>query len=104
MPGMSTHEIPITAASPAPSWPPDELVDEMVMSYVDWREDAAAVEPAYVWWSEAPSGEEAQSFAAYCAALDQEESAAATYALAVLKLQRVLWAAEAASEPAIHEG
>jgi hypothetical protein len=92
--GMS-NTIPINATSRPLGWPPVELVDEMVISYVDWREDAAAVADAYMRWTEALSGEEAQSFAAYCAALDQEQSAAGSYALAVANLQRVLWSVDA---------
>jgi hypothetical protein len=96
--GMPTERIPITALSLPLGSPPVDLVEEMVVSYVNWREDAAAVADAYARWSQAGIGEEAQSFAAYCAALDQEQSAAAGYERAVASLERAQWSADAASD------
>jgi hypothetical protein len=66
------------------------LVDEMLASYIDWREDAAATRDAYTRWCTAPTAEEDWRFSAYMAALDQEESAAARYALVLEHMQRSL--------------
>jgi hypothetical protein len=72
------------------TWPVAGLVDEMLACYVDWREDAAAVDDAYTRWLTAPAQEKAQCYSAYFASLDREESAAAGYAFAVRKLERQL--------------
>jgi hypothetical protein len=56
--------------------------------YTDWREDAAAAAEAFYQWSVAPPADTALRFAAYVAALDQEESAAAVYAQAITQLDR----------------
>ena len=63
--------------------PAAQLVDELLARYVEWREDAAAVADAHGRWRAAPAAERAVAFAAYRAAVDQEESAAAAYAAAV---------------------
>jgi hypothetical protein len=70
------------------------LVDEMLERYVEWREDAAAVRGRYADWSGAPAREEAWRFSAYLAALEQEESAAQTYAVVVAELDGCLRQAE----------
>jgi hypothetical protein len=67
-----------TTASPAA-----DPVDEMMVQYVNWREDAAAVSDAYVEWRAAPRAEEAWRFSVYLAALDGEEASAGSYARAV---------------------
>jgi hypothetical protein len=66
------------------------LVDEMLAGYIDWREGAAAARDSYTRWCNAPAGEKDSRFSAYMAALDQEESAAARYALGLEHLQRSL--------------
>jgi hypothetical protein len=48
------------------------LDDELLESYVSWREEAATVRTAYDQWQKG----EALAFAAYRAALDREEQAA----------------------------
>jgi hypothetical protein len=70
------------------------LVDDMLDRFVDWREGAAAVVDAYRRWCEAPLCDEAWRFGAYLAALDQEESAAKSYAVVVADLDRWLQRAE----------
>jgi hypothetical protein len=60
----------------------------MVTRYEAWSEDAAAVASAYSRWSEARAGEEAERFAAYTAALDQEQASAWAYARAVRDVER----------------
>jgi hypothetical protein len=74
------------------TWPPDAgggaatsvvevaLIDAAVDSYVDWREESAAVRRAYRRWAGAAPGDRSGAFAAYLAALDQEERAGARYA------------------------
>jgi acyl-CoA reductase-like NAD-dependent aldehyde dehydrogenase len=57
----------------------ERLVDEAIERYVDWRHACAAVSDTYQQWSRAPAKERALLFAAYRAALDQEESAATLY-------------------------
>jgi hypothetical protein len=51
------------------------------VSYIDWRADAGTVSAAYTRWSDARADDEPALFAAYLAALDQEESAASEYEL-----------------------
>ncbi|HUE28407.1 MAG TPA: hypothetical protein VMP89_16650 [Solirubrobacteraceae bacterium] len=55
------------------------MVDELMDDYVSWREACAAVAVSYEDWrrSDRPDGKLA--FAAYVAALDREEQAAAAY-------------------------
>jgi hypothetical protein len=69
--------------------PDTQLVDELLARYVEWREDAAAVADAHRRWRAAPAGERALAFAAYRAAVDREESAAAGYGAAVDALRSV---------------
>ena len=64
------------------------LAEVMNESYVDWRENAGAVRDAYRRWCTAPLDRQAETHMAYVAALDQEESAASRYALAVAELER----------------
>jgi hypothetical protein len=71
------------------------MVDEMLACYIAWREDAAAVAEAYRRWSEAPAYHEPWRYSAYLAALEQEESAAASYAEVVGHVERWLRVREA---------
>jgi hypothetical protein len=57
-----------------------ELVDDAIDAYVDWREECRFVWDAYRRWSSACRADAALAFAAYAAALDREERAAAAYA------------------------
>ena len=59
------------------------FVDEAIERYVDWREACATVRHAYEHWACAPKAERPLSFAAYRAALDQEEAAATLYGAVV---------------------
>jgi hypothetical protein len=70
-------------------WPVRGLVQELLVSHFDWRKGAAAAAEAYRRWSDAPTGEAAQWFPAYTTALDQEEAAAMSYAVAVTDIE--LW-------------
>src|SRR5438067_2422281 len=62
--------------------PGDALID----LYVDWREECCAVRAKYERWREAGKDDSAAAFAAYCAALDQEERAGNVYAELVLRV------------------
>ncbi len=55
------------------------IIDAMMDRYVSWREACAAVEKSYRDWLSARSEDRAAAFAAYSAALDREERAAAEY-------------------------
>lgn len=67
-----------------------EMVDEMLAAYVDWRETAALAQGAYRRWLHSPAGERELRFATFVAALDQEESAATSYAGIVGGVARLL--------------
>jgi hypothetical protein len=58
----------------------DQLVDEAIQCYVDWREACFAVWDACEQWASSPSVDAATAFSAYRAALDREECAAQAYA------------------------
>ena len=67
----------------------DGLVDELLGYYIDWRHDAKAAEDACTSGPPA-AGEERLRFSAYMAALDQEESSAAHYALVFREVERAM--------------
>jgi predicted HicB family RNase H-like nuclease len=69
---------------------PDELIDEMLACYAEWRQEVWAVDETYRHWCAAPSAERDRCFAVYFATLDQEESAAATYAIAAEQVRVLL--------------
>lgn len=97
-----THRSPILDCMPLDQPLPEDLdlstigarcgarVDDMLMRYVEWREELAATTDAYHAWAVAAVGTRASRFAAYQAALDQEESAAWAYARAVGEVKRLL--------------
>jgi hypothetical protein len=98
---MATPQIPWKGEGKGASgWSVDGLVDEMLAYYIDWRRDAAAVADAYSRWCFAPGGEEASRFSAYMAALDREESSAASYAVVVREVEHALWGAQSVSNAA----
>jgi hypothetical protein len=76
--GRSTLRAPLRA-----------LRDEILDLYLDWREQAAAVDDAYESWAGAPADEEDRWFAVYLAALDREEAAARSYADALASGERL---------------
>jgi hypothetical protein len=67
-----------------------ELIDELMETYVDWREECLAVQRAYERWSNALSLDREPAFIAYRAALDREEQAGVVYA------GRIEWVADQA--------
>ena len=58
----------------------EELLDEAVDAYVDWREESTEVWDAYERCRRAPAADAAFAFSAYCAAVDREERASHVYA------------------------
>jgi hypothetical protein len=58
----------------------DNVIDDVMDAYVEWREESAEVEYAYHRWSVAPPPDAALAFAAYVAALDREDRASMSYA------------------------
>lgn len=71
-------------------WPIPALVDRVLVRYVEWREASRAVADTYRRWCVAQRCDGAPRFAAYIAALDQEETAAGTYAESIRELERRL--------------
>jgi len=72
------------------AWPVARLVDYVLTAYVDWREEAQATSDAYRRWARGPADEETGRFAAYTAALDQEEASAVAYERSNTELERWL--------------
>jgi hypothetical protein len=64
----------------------DPLTDTMIDSYVEWREECKTVETGYERWAQSERRDRGLAYAAYRAALDREEKAAAVYRLAVTRL------------------
>jgi hypothetical protein len=56
------------------------LRDDLIDSYLDWREEAAGVADAYTLWADATADDKAARFAAFTAAINREEAAARNYA------------------------
>jgi len=61
----------------------NQLIDDLVDTYVDWREQSKRVWRAYHDWSTAVQPDAAVRFAAYVAELDREHLASDAYADAV---------------------
>jgi hypothetical protein len=79
------------ALTPMPC-PPEELIDEMLACYAEWREEVATVDETYRRWCVAPNAERDLYFGVYLAALDQEESAAMLYAVVAQQVSELLHA------------
>ncbi|HET6869376.1 MAG TPA: hypothetical protein VFH80_25925 [Solirubrobacteraceae bacterium] len=58
----------------------EQLLDEAIDAYVDWREESAEVWDAYERWRHAPAADAPSAFSAYCAAVDREDRASHVYA------------------------
>ena len=69
------------------AWSIAGLVDQMLDTYVEWREHAALVADAYACWYDTSASEGTLRFAAYLAALDQEQAAASEHRDTVTQLQ-----------------
>jgi hypothetical protein len=68
----------------------DRVVDAALDCYIDWREQSRAAVAAYESWTCAPLTLRPLAFAAYQAALDQEEHAARDYARAIEAIELLL--------------
>jgi hypothetical protein len=85
----TSRDRPILRRAETPSSLEAMLLDCLVDGYVEWRECARTVADAYARWSTASGPERALRFAAYIAALDQEQHAASAYGEAVSDV--MLW-------------
>ena len=72
------------------AWPIPTLIDRALDTYVEWRETTDTVADTYERWCAAPASDEATRFAAYMAALDQEQTAAGMCAESISELERWL--------------
>jgi hypothetical protein len=76
----------VAERDPAPGrW----AIDELLGSYISWREECHTVRLAYERWIASDRGERGLAYAAYLAALDREEHAARTYAHRVERVRRL---------------
>ena len=66
------------------------LVDQMLVAYDDWREDAAEVSDCYARWAAAKPDVTDLWYAAYRSALDQEEYSANEYRQSLSEFKRRL--------------
>jgi hypothetical protein len=63
------------------AFPGNQLVlNELLVAYIEWREESSEVWDAYRWSAIAPGEDVVCAHAAYEAALDREEAAANAYA------------------------
>jgi hypothetical protein len=76
----------MSAGSTDPSSGQQQLADEAVVAYVEWREESGTVWVAYSRWASAAAEDAGRAHAAYRAALDREEAAAQVYASLIERL------------------
>jgi hypothetical protein len=69
----------------------ERVVDQLFEAYFDWRETCARVDDAYRFWASETGLRGSVAFAAYTAALDAEELAAAVYAGFVRCAEELPW-------------
>ena len=76
-----TYRQPLAAMAspPVPTFQHRRLVDELMVAYVDWREECARVSDAYGDWV-AGATDGGSAFGVYVAALDREDRASQVYA------------------------
>jgi hypothetical protein len=72
-----------------PLWQ-QQLVDDGVLAYVQWREESATVWAAYSRSASAAAEDASGAHAAYRAALDREEAAAQVYASLIERVGELL--------------
>jgi predicted lipoprotein len=70
----------------------ERLADEVIETYVSWREACVAVERSYAEWCRALRDDRRLAHAVFVAALDGEETAAETHREAVEHVVRALGA------------
>lgn len=63
----------------------EQVSDEALDAYVDWREECTEVWDAYERWRRASPADAPLAFSAYCAAIDREERASHVYAEVVTR-------------------
>jgi hypothetical protein len=80
----------MSAGSTLPSFWQEQLVDEAVVAYVEWREESGTVWAAYSRWAGAAAEDAGRAHAAYRAALDREEAAAQVYASLIERVTKLL--------------
>jgi len=86
------HRSALGAGALSDEWARERLLDEAFKRYLDWRAESDAVRDAYGAWSRASVGESALPFAAYGAALDREQHAAALYGSVIGRVERLVGA------------
>lgn len=79
MPGRRLHPLSPTGA----------LIDQVIESYVVWREACEAVEESYGVWRRAPSDQSAATYADFVATLNREELAADEYQFMVEQARQI---------------
>jgi hypothetical protein len=79
----------MSAGAPLSLWE-QQLVDDAVYAYVEWREESAVVWAAYRRWTGAAAEDAGGAHAAYRAALDREEAAARVYASLIERVSALL--------------
>jgi hypothetical protein len=72
---VRSEDAPAKPGAQVPRW----LADDVVESYICWREESAFVQSAYEAWEGAEGMEQAEAFAVYHAALDREQQAAQVF-------------------------
>jgi hypothetical protein len=88
MPSCRSSRIDELPFSPGPAEPGEqirpepveELIDELIEMYVDWREECIRLRYAYGRWLSAPAEERDLAFGSYQSALDREEQVSVAYA------------------------
>ena len=93
-----TNHVPMPTSQPQDrdirvdlaAWPIPGLIDRVLGTHIEWHETTDAVAESYRRWCAAPAVEETARFAAYLAALDQEQTAAGVYANSLSELERWL--------------
>jgi hypothetical protein len=80
----------MSAGATVPSFWQQQLVDEAVLAYAQWREESATVWAAYSRWTSASAEDAGRAHAAYRAALDREEAAAKVYASSIGRVSELL--------------
>ena len=74
------------------------LVDQLIESYVAWRETCAGVDDAYRHWASETRPRGRVAFGLYMAALDAEEQAAESYARLVRRAEKPRWSEDSPAE------
>ena len=81
--GAALNPLPGVRSDPGvPPW----LLDDLIDSYVSWREESLELAAAYGRWSSCECADRPLAVAAYTAAVDREERAADVYRECVERL------------------